>query len=229
MLCCALVLCAVWAVVRPGEPPDQPAIANDAPAEQGTSQPAESDVQQEPELTLRDQEWATDIHYFQQKIAEKHIDPFFRLPQEEFDRQIEELIGQVPELDDIEIILSLQKIIAQIGDQHSRVTFYTQLTLYAFPFFINQDGSVYIYQCIADPEQKTYQLTYYEIVQINGVDIQYIVEQLKAFLPNVGNAYSYIYEIPRLLLSREALGIYRCSLPPDCRYLYFIKRTGANF
>ncbi|HIU44541.1 MAG TPA: hypothetical protein IAB67_09615 [Candidatus Ventrousia excrementavium] len=205
LLCCALVLCAVWAAVRPGEPADQPAATADAPAEQGISQPAESDVQQEPELTLRDQEWATDIHYFQQKIAEKHIDPFFRLPQEEFDRQIEELIEQVPELDDIEIILSLQKIIAQIGDQHSRVTFYTQLTLYAFPFFINQDGSVYIYQCIADPEQKTYQLTYYQIVQINGVDIQYIVEQLKAFLPNVGNAYSYIYEIPRLLLSREAL------------------------
>ena len=77
LLCCALVLCAVWAAVRPGEPADQPAVASDAPTEQGISQPTESDVQQEPELTLRDQEWVTDIHYFQQKIAEKHIDPFF--------------------------------------------------------------------------------------------------------------------------------------------------------
>ena len=77
MLCCVLVLCAVWAAVRPGEPADQPAAAADTPAEQETSQPTESDVQQEPELTLRDQEWVTDIHYFQQKIAEKHIDPFF--------------------------------------------------------------------------------------------------------------------------------------------------------
>ena len=106
LLCCALVLCAVWAAVRPGEPADQPAATADAPAEQETSQPTEPNVQQEPELTLHDQEWVTDIHYFQQKIAEKHIDPFFRLPQEEFDRQIEELVAQVPELDDIEIILS---------------------------------------------------------------------------------------------------------------------------
>ena len=76
LLCCVLVFCAVWVIVRPGEPADQPVAVTDAPTEQGISQPAESDVQQEPELT-RDQEWVTDIHYFQQKIAEKHIDPFF--------------------------------------------------------------------------------------------------------------------------------------------------------
>ena len=206
LLCCVLVLCAVWAAVRPGEPADQPAAAADTPAEQETSQPTESDVQQEPELTLRDQEWATDIHYFQQKIAEKHIDPFFRLPQEEFDRQIEELIGQVPELDDIEIILSLQKIAAQLGDTHTRVSVFSYLTDYPYNFYVNSDGSLYLYQCsYVDDDMKMSVIDYYQIVQINGVDIQYILDQLEMLSSRASNQYISGTEFIFGLISRETL------------------------
>ena len=54
LLCCALVLCAVWAAVRPGEPADQPAATADAPTEQDNNESAAADASSES-LTKRDQ------------------------------------------------------------------------------------------------------------------------------------------------------------------------------
>lgn len=221
-------ICFGWLLAGHDAQPDQPvAVAADTPTE---PEPQVTEPKtKEPELTLRDQEWVTDIHYFQQKMAEKHADPFFRLPQEEFDRQIDELVEQVPELEDIEIILSLQKIIAQIGDQHSNVTFFPYLTLYPFPFYIDQDGSVYIYQCIADAQMQTYALDYYQVVQINGVDIQYIVEQLKMLDTNTGNAYSYLYNIPRLMLCRETLEFIGVPCTSEADTFTLLDEQGRTF
>ena len=75
LLCCALVLCAVWAVVRPGEPADQPAVAADASAEQDNDESAAADASSES-LTERNQGWISDIRFLQQTFTDEHPAPF---------------------------------------------------------------------------------------------------------------------------------------------------------
>ena len=205
LLCCVLVLCAVWAAVRSGEPADQPAAAADTLAEQDNNESTAADASSES-LTERDRGWISDIRFLQQTFTDEHPAPFWLLPQEDFDRQIDELIEQVPKLSDLEIGMELQRIVAQIGDQHSHVYFFVELSAYPFYFYLNDDGSVYIYQCsFVDDSKQTYSLDYYEVVQINGVDIQYIVNQLKELCSSAANEYSHLYEVPALLLYRDVL------------------------
>lgn len=205
LLCCALVLCAVWAAVWPGEPADQPVAAADASAEQDNNESAAADASSES-LTERDQGWISDIRFLQQTFTDEHPAPFWLLPQEDFDRQIDELIDQVPQLSDLEIGMELQRIVAQIGDQHSHVYFYEGLSAYPVDFYMNDDGTVYLYQIrSADFETNQYILDYYQVVQINNVDIQYIINRLRPLSSSGSSAYGYMQDMEFLLCYRDVL------------------------
>ena len=229
LLCCALVLCAVWAVVRPGEPADQPAEAADAPAEQDNNESAAADASSEF-LTKRDQGWISDIRFLQQTFTDEHPAPFWLLPQEDFDRQIDELIDQVPKLSDLEIGMELQRIVAQIGDQHSQVYFYEGLSAYPVDFYMNDDGTVYLYQArFGDSDAQTYIMDYYQVVRINNVDIQYIVNQLKELSSSAANAYNYVSNVRHLLPYRDILKGVGIPCEGDTDTFTLIDEQGRTF
>ena len=52
----------------------------------------------EPELSQREKEWTEDIEFFRENIKEKHADPFYFCPEEEFDWRLDQLAARVGDL-----------------------------------------------------------------------------------------------------------------------------------
>ena len=67
--------------------------------------------------------WKEDIAFLKSELPKKHVNLFFHLEQKEFEANLDALSLKVDEMKDVNIALSLQKIIAKIGDSHTEVQY----------------------------------------------------------------------------------------------------------
>jgi hypothetical protein len=65
------------------------------------------------------QAWKSDIEYIRTELPKRHKNLFFKIGQKTFDNRLNELTKSLPNMTDIQIALSLQEIIAQMGDDHT--------------------------------------------------------------------------------------------------------------
>ena len=70
---------------------------------------------------LSDQQWSDDLRQLSSSIKDIHFKPFHFFSETEFDAAIEELEVQIPRLSDSEVIINMAKIVAKLGDGHSRL------------------------------------------------------------------------------------------------------------
>ena len=153
--------------------------------EPDTENSSASDNDQAPELSERDRNWINDIHYLQNQYKMYHSDPFYLCPEEEFDRNIDQLCQKVNSLSDNDIFFELSAIIAGLGDIHTNITPPDSLYNYVFPFGVSYyDGRLYLCFYLEGYEQlEPYLLR--EIVAVNGVDISYLERKFESIInPN---------------------------------------------
>lgn len=157
------------------EPPENP----------NTEAPSVLEDDLAPELSGRDQNWINDIHYLQNQYKMYHPDPFYLCPEEEFDRNIDQLYQKVNSLSDNDIFFELAAIIAGLGDIHTNITPPNSLYDYFFPFGVSYyDGRMYLCFYLEGYEQfEPYLLR--EIVAVNGIDISYLERKFESIInPN---------------------------------------------
>jgi len=70
----------------------------------------------------RDQKWVADIDYFAKELPKRHINLFFQLSSAEFSQKVNDLMVNVPDMKDYEIVVSLMKIVASVGDEHTTLS-----------------------------------------------------------------------------------------------------------
>ncbi|HUR82046.1 MAG TPA: hypothetical protein VM733_14875 [Thermoanaerobaculia bacterium] len=66
--------------------------------------------------------WREDLRFFRQQLPTIHPAPFNAIPAAELDRELDELAARVPRLSHSEITTELARIVARIGDGHTRLT-----------------------------------------------------------------------------------------------------------
>ena len=67
--------------------------------------------------------WKEDIAFLKSELPKKHVNLFFQLEQKEFDTDLDALSMKINEMNEVDIALSLQKIIAKVGDSHTEVQY----------------------------------------------------------------------------------------------------------
>lgn len=67
-------------------------------------------------------QWQQDVEALAKQLPQLHRAPFHKISQQEFDSAVAVLHAQVPELNDQEIIVGLTRLVAMIGDGHTRLT-----------------------------------------------------------------------------------------------------------
>jgi hypothetical protein len=72
-----------------------------------------------PDLTPA--QWVEDLRAIGTRLPEVHRDAFHSLSREEFEREIDELERHIPGLEDHAVIVELARIVASIGDGHTRI------------------------------------------------------------------------------------------------------------
>jgi len=67
----------------------------------------------------REDWWRKDLRYLATELLVRHVNPFFSVTREEFDRAVDELDKAIPLMKDHEIVVGMKQIVAMIGDPHT--------------------------------------------------------------------------------------------------------------
>ena len=125
----------------------------------------------------RNSKWKKDLDYLQEALPNKHANLFFKINEEQFNKDINALKNSVDNLNDDEIIDGIYKIVASVGDGHTKVQreFSKRYPVLLYYF---KDG---IYVVNVSDEYK--EALYSKLIKINGQDMQSIKNKLEPLIP----------------------------------------------
>lgn len=124
----------------------------------------------------RNSKWEKDLNYLQEALSKKHVNLFFKVSQEQFNKDIDELKKSVDNLNDDEITAEIYKIVASVGDGHTKVQKEFSRS-YPFQFYYFKD-SVYAINTIDEYKE----VLYCNLVKINGQDMKTIENKLSPLI-----------------------------------------------
>ena len=131
--------------------------------------------------------YVKDIEYFKQKIAEKHIDPFNKVSEDEFNADIDALKAKSVAVKDFEFIFEMMKIVRKIGDGHTAVHFQSETNLRELPIdFGFTAGKFWV---IGATEEHA-NLIGSELLSIEGKNIGIVSDRISTIVQFVENEYS---------------------------------------
>lgn len=127
--------------------------------------------------------WEKDIDYLAKKLPKKHKNLFFKLTEEDFNTEIDKLKESLQQLNDDEIRLNIQKIVASVGDGHTTTNigadkmFPMELYWYKDGFYVRNTSSEY---------EK---IMYSKLIKINSEDIDSVLEKLSKVISHENEAH----------------------------------------
>ncbi len=124
-----------------------------------------------------------DITFFKKELPERHKNLFSIITKEEFGTMTDQLIDKVDQLSNNEVFIELNKIIASIGDAHTSINYWDGYS-YPLQFYI-LDGKVYVVNADKDLEEMVFS----QVLKINGVDIDHVIEQLRALISHENESW----------------------------------------
>jgi hypothetical protein len=86
-----------------------------------------------PQPATRNGQWQQDVRYLGTQLPRLHVDAFHTTDRETFERAVAALEAAVPELSDTEIVLEILRIVASIGDAHTRAVPPSSMALSLYP------------------------------------------------------------------------------------------------
>jgi len=141
----------------------------------------------------RDSRWLNDITYLEKTLPQVHKNLYFRLPEEEFHRQLAELKAKVPAYSDAQIEIALSVILAGIGDSHTGLSIGSEysypLELHWFAEGIYIMGTSREYQDLLDAR----------IITLNGRKIKEAAQTLRPLLAGANESWfktQVVYYLP---------------------------------
>lgn len=129
--------------------------------------------------------WEKDINYLRTELAQKHKNLFFQTNREFYHQKLDSIIEIIDQLQDIEIYIALQEVIAEMGDDHTSI-YDRKLPDYGrFPIWLEwfSDG---IYILNTTPEYKN--LMFKKVVALNNKPIENIVSKVLSLSAKTNDA-----------------------------------------
>src|SRR5581483_4378782 len=82
----------------------------------------------------REKNWHKDLKALKKQLPGLHVNPFFKITRDEFDRAVTNLDDSITSFQDHEIIVGITRIVAMIGDAHTRLDWEQSATSFrAYP------------------------------------------------------------------------------------------------
>ena len=124
----------------------------------------------------RNSKWKKDLNYLQEALPKKHANLFFKVSEEQFNKEIDDLRNSVDNLNDDEIIDGMYKIAASVGDGHTKIK-RDFSKKYPMQFCYFKDG---IY--VIDTTDEYKEILYSKLIKINGQDIKSIEDKISPLI-----------------------------------------------
>ena len=168
--------------------------------------------------------WKSDIEYLKTELPKRHKDLFFRTEKGTFEARLDKLINDLSNKTDSEIVISLQQIIAQMGDDHTGVDYQLilqnagifPLTLYCFSDGLYVLGTLDKYEPALGSK----------VTAINDVPISEVTARLSSLLAKTNDALLK-HRIPNMLPSIGLLRHFKIIDSASARF-DFVDPNGAG-
>ncbi len=149
----------------------------------------------------RDARWAQDVRYLAAQLPRLHANAFFQVSEPEWRAEAARLEARIPALSDDEIKVEIARLVALLGDGHSRVHLHGSEGFQTIPLGLRwfTDG---LYVLAAAPEYRP--AIGARVVQIGGLDAQAAYEAVVPLIAH-DNQAALLAESPVWLTTPEAL------------------------
>lgn len=97
----------------------------------------------------RAERWRTDLDYFRAEFPRRHVAPFHKIGQREFEVSVERLKRRVDDLSDGAVAAELQRIVVSIGDGHTSLG--ADAKFRRLPLFFSEIGGEVLIVAAAEP------------------------------------------------------------------------------
>ena len=124
-----------------------------------------------------------DIMFFKQELPKRHKNMFSNITKEEFYDMTDQLIDKVDQLNNKQVFVELNKIIALIGDAHTTINIWDG---YSYPLeFWMFDGKVYV----VNTDTSLKEMMFSQVLKVDGVDIDIIIEKLTTLISHENESW----------------------------------------
>lgn len=167
--------------------------------------------------------WKSDIEYLKTELPKRHKNLFFRTDKRTFEAKLDELSNDLSNRTDIEIVLSLQKIIAEMGDDHTGIDYQPMLQdagIFLLTLYWFSDG-LYVLATL----NKYELLLGGRITAINDVPIAEVTTRLSSLLAKTNDALVK-HRIPNMLPSIALLQHF-AVIDSDSATVGFVDQSGV--
>lgn len=161
---------------------------------------------QSSEARTRAERWRQDLRYLAAELPSRHKNAFHTVSRAQFRRAVAALDRAIPALQDHEVILSLRRILALVGDGHTNIYGWeSSFHGYPFRFYRFSDG---YYVTRATPEYS--KLLGARLVKIGNAEVGQAYDKVITLLPK-GEGEMYLWHYAPIYLSfaevQHALGM----------------------
>ena len=151
----------------------------------------------------RDEGWRYDLDVFARRMEQVHYNLYVKTPREEFAKAVADLKASVPSLQDHEIIVALQQIVAAVGDGHTVVRSPREgkIAFRRYPLVLNEytDG---VFVQLAAPQLAS--AVGAKVIGIGSASVQEAYDAV-AQICSVDNAMGVKASVPRYFVVPEIL------------------------
>lgn len=156
--------------------------------------------------------WESDINFLKQMLPQKHINIFFSTSERDFHKKLEEIKAGLPEMNDLQVAIKIQQVIASMGDSHTNsgwVKFLSRDKKLNVRTYWFKEG-LYITSAIT----RDSVLLGKRVLKIGGVDIGDIINDLKTMFVDENKSLTK-HLIPYYLTFGQLLNYFGCKLEKD--------------
>ena len=140
-------------------------------------------------------DWIEDLKYLQEQLPLKQKDFDKLISRSDFNQAIDQLIERVDGLENVEIVMEMQKIVAMLGVSHTLISFYRGQDFSTVPLHLAIfDDGLYI---VGIGESNSAHLKS-KVVGIEGVPIEEVYELIEPYI-SYENEYWLKSQLPYLL------------------------------
>lgn len=175
---------------------------------------------------LSSEQWRQDLKFLADELPKRHKNLFHSMTREQFDAAVKQLDESLPSLDDKQAALGLAKIVAMVGDGHTRLIplFEPTLKFRIFPMmtYFFKEG-IFI-----EAADKAYSPAIGgRIVQVSGMPIDEVVAKLAPYIPKE-NDMGLRNVVPLYLNSPDVLKALGIVADAE-RVPFLIEKDGKTF
>lgn len=163
---------------------------------------------------ITSKEWIEDIDYLKEELPQKHVNLFSNITQEEFNSSLDNLKGEVNNLNSDEIQVKIMEVLAFVGDEHTTLSSFNDSKSPAYPIevYYFKDG---YYIVNASEEYKN--LIGKKIISVNKNDISQVADKLSSIISK-DNDYRVESKIPALIRDPRVLKAYNIINGNTCTF-----------